>query len=334
MLTLKLTVMSESVPVRILLAGATCALVLALYCGAVASEVESLQQGGVTIEYSRYQKFLAERCLATVAKTRSELLQGLGLAAPDTFTIKLFTSADGYNEFIAGRVHPHSLGVAFPYAQLIAINASAQGLATDRDLSATARHEMLHLAIGQLEQQSGQPVPLWFNEGLAVRFSGQNILQEPRILRQAAATGTIYSLSQLTESFPGGQINLSLAYEEAESAVGYLAHRHGGAVFRSLFDRMRAGESFEQAIARVTGGPLADFEAKWRETVKVSFWDWVNLISGISLFTLVALLMVVAYLTMRWRARRKLRQWAEEEGEPYGGEDESPPEADEDDDVR
>ena len=292
-------------------------LTQAARCGASA-EQDTLKQGGVTIEHSRHQRFLAERCLQTIAETRPRLKEELGLALPDEFTVKLFTSTQAYAQFVAGRVHPHSWGVAFPYAGLIAVNASPSALATDKELAGTLRHELVHLAIGRLEQDSGRGVPLWFNEGLAVWFSRQNLLELPRILKRAAVTGALIELQDLQLRFPTERAALSLAYEQCESVVGYLARKAGPGVFARVFERMRGGESFEEALRGATGGcSLEELQRRWRSSLKAGFWDWLGILSGISLFMVLAMLLVMAYLIMKWRARRTLRRWAEEEGEEY-----------------
>jgi len=318
-------------PWRTVAVGALAAALAAACAGALAA---TMVQGGATVEYPTGHEALAKRCLEVVAATRPALVRELGLPAPERLTVKLFAAQAAYDRFLGGRVHPHSLGVALPHARVIAINTSAAAMPTRWDFRATVKHELLHLAVGRLQQETRQAVPLWFNEGLAVWFSGQNILQLPRVLPRAAAAGAVFSLAQLAAAFPTNMADLSLAYEQSESAVGYLAKEHGAGALKELFDRMRRGANFEAALCGVTGQTLPEFEAAWRKSLRSRFAGWRALLySGLSLFTLLAIGTIIAYAVMRMRARRRLRRWAKEDGEEDGWEDEEPPQVDEDFDV-
>jgi len=279
----------------------------------LAAEGTTIVHDGVSVEFPADREDLAKHCLEVIAQARPELLTRLDLHVPDEFTVKLFAHSAEYDLFTAGRIHPHSLGVAFPYARLIAIDASLTSLPTAFDFAATVRHEVLHLAIGRLHQETQHEVPLWFNEGVAVWFSGQNILRAPRVLPRAAVSGYFYSLSALGEVFPKELTNLALAYEESESAIRFLEDEFGNDVLRKIIETIRETGDFDSALRAVTGLDMIAFERDWRDHLKSKYRSWLAIVSSISLFTVLSVATIAAYLILKVRGWRTMKQWDEEE---------------------
>ena len=184
------------------------------------------------------------------------------------------------------------------------------------------RHELVHLAIGELVRGKGVSVPLWLDEGLAMLYGDLPMELDRRELVSAVGSGSLIPLGELAGAFPDDtQPRVHLAYLEAESAVRRLRGLQGEKGLRELLARLGRGEKFEAAFAVVYGMPLERFGAEWAESLSTGSraLDWVRgVLSWTSMFTYLAALVVVAFLVQRLRRSRR-KEEMDGGGEGEGG---------------
>lgn len=216
---------------------------------------------------------------------------------------------------LAGSGTPHWAGAVANTEQNRIVLRSPRWGDAEPDAGATIRHEMTHLGVGRLRR--GHWIPVWLEEGLAVRLSGlpygTRLGYGGPSLAKAISTGSLIPLAQLEDLHSFGGLQADLAYQEAESAVRFFLERHGRVALIHLLTLVGRGVGFDEAFDRATGGGAYRFEAEWREWLKdqrgmyflLDFPSWV--------WGGIILLAGVAWWMRRRRAKRILAQWSRDE---------------------
>ena len=198
------------------------------------------------------------------------------------------------------------------------INERAWVQSNDRQRQQTMTHEVGHLLVGSLP--GGKELPLWANEGLVMHLAGQQSYEGQMRLLAAHASGNLPLLENLETKFPGTGQSQNLAYQMSYAAVGVLARDRGdkpGEV-RGLM-RTLASERRGPALARELRG---DFESQaWQDATHDALGSrfataLVVLTGTSSIFVLITILAVIAFVRLRMRNRRTESRWADED-EPW-----------------
>jgi len=130
-------------------------------------------------------------------------------------------------------------------------------------------HEIAHLFFFQIVDNPLAPgPPNWLVEGFAQFYEYSTHAGEHRMVRQAAADGTLVPLRLATGSFSGDDDRIHLLYAESLSAVEFLHERWGDEGLADLLAAFREGLNTDEALLRVTGLDFEDFQIAW--------WEWLG----------------------------------------------------------
>ena len=184
-------------------------------------------------------------------------------------------------------------------------------------------HELAHVVLGE----AGPHVPRWYHEGMEQWLAGERVEPEmPRLLRRLAAREVLYTFADIPGFPPESQRETSLYYAQAHLFIVDVNRRFGSEIHDPILDRLAAGESLERAFVAVTGVELDEVEGDWHARL-ASEDSWIAwLLAGGTLYQVLAVIAVVAFIRERRRRKRVLaRMAALEEGVPvdprsYGGE--------------
>jgi hypothetical protein len=181
------------------------------------------------------------------------------------------------------------------------------------ELSRVLAHELSHLYLHQ--RLSAIEVPAWFDEGMAEYLSGMELnISQGVILANALFAGKWIGLVEVDSMTSFSESQARLAYIESYSAVLFLEEyiRTKGLNWTKYFDIIY-DIGFEEALKKVTGQDLLDFEIKWYRAVKEKYqwfiiFNWENII-----WLLMILVLFGAMYAVRYRNRRILLKWEAEE---------------------
>lgn len=124
-------------------------------------------------------------------------------------------------------------------------------------------HEYTHLVVDQMT--SGN-IPRWLTEGLAQveeqRLTGYLWLERGSAIKD----GNLYALAQMGGDFDGLS-NQPLAYHQSYTMARYLLESEGQQQVNRVLRELGTGYTLDQALERVTGSTLAEFEDNWRAWV-------------------------------------------------------------------
>lgn len=201
----------------------------------------------------------------------------------------------------------YATAMAYPMLHLMVVSNIEPRTKEGTNLGETFRHELVHVA---LEDAVGfHHVPRWFNEGLAVNFSGEDATKRDWSLMNAELSGKIVPLS---EAFSATN-PVDVAYAESADFVRFLLRDEDRGRFASLIGRTRNGQAFEGALGDAYSSDMRRLEYQWRDTLSHRYSVWQTIGGGSALWVIAAGVMGIAWIKRRRKAKATLERWEAEE---------------------
>ena len=221
-----------------------------------------------------------------------------------------------------GLAQSNVLGIAKPEEGVIAVKAPNLMMG-GADYRGTLRHELVHVLLAR--HTSPDHLPRWLNEGIAMVMSGEYRWESRARIAQMYWQGGLIPYRDLLFAFlePGKEMEFGDAYAQALSMTRYLMDELGQEGFWRVVLALDS-KSFGDALREEAGISPPDFFENW----KGSLWTFAlvfSLVSGFSIFQIMAILTVIAYFRKRRRGLATVREWDEEELATTGDMDESDP---------
>lgn len=214
--------------------------------------------------------------------------------------------------------HRSYVAYALPQKKLIVIDYSRMH-EKPFALDVTLKHELCHLL---LHRHIENGLPKWLDEGVAQWISdGISEIVSPRnesLLTQAALSGSLLRLENISGSFPGDERRLILAYEQSRSIVDYIIENYGKNGLLNILESMRKGTDHQDAIGLTLMISYSELERRWQEdqqsmTAVLAYFA-TNLYTII--FILAALITFLIYIRLLIRKRRLQDEPGEDEELP------------------
>jgi hypothetical protein len=161
-------------------------------------------------------------------------------------------------------------------------------------------------------------VPLWFEEGYAGYAAGEWERLGGLELNLALVRGKVPDLRSLDGALRGTPVTADAAYGLAVTAVSELARRNPERTLDALMRRLKAGDSFDEAVLRTTGLTPSRFEEEWQRAVRRRYDLGTWLVAGGGWAVMAVVLMGLAGLRRR---RDRARRAALDEGWEISPED-------------
>ena len=232
-------------------------------------------------------------------------------------------------EWVAGREelqqalgHPTPrwfAAVAIPSQRRIVIATEIAG--SREQLRVTLRHELMHLAMADLDRSARSRLPAWFHEGCAQVFAGDIYLRD-----QNSSVGWLLTadelppLSEFKDGFPKDSFGAAVGYHLGNGFVERLVRVHGLPSLQEVLKQVAAGDDFDTALIAVTGLGVISHEKELR--------DEISGLSGMStniyrrIFLGLSVFIIISFPIVRANRRRRRRQlellWEEDDDCPSG----------------
>ncbi|HUU00877.1 MAG TPA: peptidase MA family metallohydrolase [Myxococcota bacterium] len=256
---------------------------------------------------------LAEELKVSAENTRARIVSDLG--APGSEGGTSVCLLQDFDDMQAAAPRGMSIpiwasGLAFPAYNLIFLRLVSPS-ASDVDLDKLFAHELAHLALAHA--LGPVTIPRWFNEGFAMYQSDEWSFERTRILASGVISNRIFSLEALTDAFPEKVADIRLAYAQSIDFVSFLLEKKGRAGFGRLIRLLAGGLGFLAALEEAYDTSLASLEDEWHTDLRLRF-TWIPLLTGTaSLWFIVSLVFILAYIRRRRRWRRELERLAAED---------------------
>jgi len=284
----------------------------------LAGGFERIDDGWLVVEAPSSVRDRMEPLVREAAEFRKHLSEDLGQSVLDHVLVRAAHSPEEMATLApeGQPPPPYAAGVAYPPLHVVLLALREPVTWEAPDLSSLLRHELTHVALA--DAVSNRHVPRWFNEGLAIRESGELPWARRQTLWDASLSKRLLPLEALDQGFPSDRYDVNIAYAESADFVNFLMRDADRARFGSLVQRVRAGADFSRALEDAYGTDVRKLEYEWREAVGRRFGLVTMLTGGGVLWTLMVGLAVAAWVKRRRRAKAKLAQWAQEEAEMDG----------------
>ncbi|QSQ27238.1 hypothetical protein JY651_21005 [Pyxidicoccus parkwayensis] len=197
-----------------------------------------------------------------------------------------------------------AVALAYPAHQIILLDALSLH---EPDGQQTLRHEMAHVALGQLARDW----PRWFQEGVAQNVTGERYsLAHYSALFRAVTQERVFHFEDLQDDWPDHPSDVEIAYAQSAAFVAHLSAKFGPQAMGVLVDGVRQGEPFEQAFGKAFRTSLLVEETDWREGLAARY-GWLPLTTSSALLWLAAsALCVAAYARRRQQKEARLAEMA------------------------
>ncbi|GJL59841.1 MAG: hypothetical protein NPIRA03_26980 [Nitrospirales bacterium] len=168
-------------------------------------------------------------------------------------------------------------------------------------------HILAHRAAG------GQPLPRWFDEGLAMVAARRWDMEDRARLVWAMVSDTQISLKELNTLFSKDETSVRRAYVLAYAFTRDLLEHTGQDTPKRLLAKVRQGLSFSEAFAQTTFMTLTDAEEQfWSRQTLWNRWIPVATSSGM-VWLAITFLAFWAFSRQRMRAAAIKREWEEDD---------------------
>ena len=272
------------------------------------------QRGSVEVRYHPGDARLAYQAADAVDYARERVAEVFGVSFASGTRVAIVRGRQEFDRRCGRRMQTWALAAALRSGDGIVVDAARVADATANDMRLTIIHEMVHLALFQVEEQRGAPLPHWFHEGAATWISNRrHTIGDWGAFRSAAAHDALIPFDDLRDGFPAEAPKADLAYMQSEAFIGHLVATRSPEALRWILDRFRAGAPFEAGFKSALGIERAELERRWRRSFRRRF-PWVSTIWELTtLFTVLALATILVFVIVRRRSRRLRRRWEEEE---------------------
>jgi hypothetical protein len=259
---------------------------------------QSVREAPFTFHYRPEDAGIVADLVERAPDVTSELLERSGLDLPRHVDVVVAPDPSTFAAVQPGEPPDWAAGTAWSDRGEIYLRSRLRRQGAD-PIHQTFTHEVVHIAVGRAFDHP----PRWLNEGLAKVLAREFDPRSHALLSQAALSGSLLSLEDITRRWPSRAGHARLAYAQSTDFVAYLSNQGDGAL-PDLIGRLADGEELDAALLGSTGQDLAALEADWRG--RMTFWHALIPVIGSS--GAVWGLATVIFLIAAFRQRRKFKR--------------------------
>ena len=260
-----------------------------------------LQQGSLTLVTDSQDTSLLRQAADQVEKITEDIYVLTRLRRSDSLTIYFLNNLHQVRKFIP-TAPTWSGGLTTDPNTLYVYDSDPV------EWLATLRHELTHVLVAQ----NNLTLPVWFNEGLAQYVAGKWSWSGYLALGNAVLRSDVIPLSDLDMVLTYSRQKAELGYAESLGAFKYMLERQGRSILPILLTS--DDRTFKERYQAASQETLLDFEIGWREDLSRSYAFYKLVKFPDILWLAMPFIVLIGYFLMRWRNRKKIRQWEIEEG--------------------
>jgi len=223
----------------------------------------TLTEGAVTLYWYSGNDDFARELMAAAQDALQRLAEDTGAELERPARLYIYASS---GDLQGSMIYPQEWtgGVAFTRYGTMAIGISSNNIEWGKDAIA---HELTHLVIHQITLNPYNSLPVWLDEGLAMRSEGLLEPQFSTALGEAIATDSLISVQSLSSPFSAYSGEAVLSYAQSHSLVEYLISDYGQAEMFELLTTFKQGSGYDDALEAVYGFDMDGLDELWREYV-------------------------------------------------------------------
>jgi len=287
----------------------------ATFAVAVPGRWEVIRGDSIRVYFSPGRERLARQFLENAETSLKQISALLGLDYHGETYIFLANDESQWKAVLQDRIPDWSEGVTQPELGIVYLKLKGDR----RSPLVVLKHELVHVLLGK-HFSSGQ-LPRWFEEGLAMLVSGEELGGYASTLSRANLTGSLLSFDEVEQVLSFRRSKAQLAYAESFVAVKLLVESVGWGGIRDLLAVAAMRGSWDEALKTVLELDEKDLEWYVMRKIERSYrWDFL-LQSEFVIWVVIPALAVIAFLAVRFRRIRTYRRWEEEEKQQDEGDE-------------
>lgn len=252
----------------------------------------------------------SEKILNSLQSSYLRLSQEIGVELVDSVVVFITPSKEVFQKMVGENIPKWSDGIAAPIHNTIILK-SPRWIPPETDNKAIAIHELTHIILARAVK--GNPIPRWFNEGLAVYYSGEKGYASSTLVSKALLTDSIIPLSDIDEVLQFHVDKAQLAYQESYLAINYLMNQYGSDAVKKIIQKLGDGLNLNQALLEVIDLDLWEFEDEWLDHIKRKYrWHFLVEFDNY-LWVLILALFIIGFIIMRRRNKKTIQRWQMED---------------------
>jgi hypothetical protein len=232
----------------------------------------SLTEGNLTLYWYSGSDAFAQELMATAQGAMAKLADDTGAELERQAKLYVYANA---SDLQGSMIYPQEWtgGVAFTRYSTMAIGIAPSDI--DWGKRAIA-HELTHLVIHQITLNPYNDLPVWLDEGLAVRSEGLLDPTYSTYLARAISTNSLISVQSLASPFSAFSDEAVLSYAESYSLVDFLITGYGQDKMAELLSVFRQGSGYDEALEDVYGFDMDGLNSLWLAYVTDKYQAAVN----------------------------------------------------------
>ncbi len=139
----------------------------------------------------------------------------------------------------------------------------------EREFGRVVPHEISHQVLFAATQNAYGPPPVWFDEGMATHTQIGGTDGYEGMVARAENDGVLFDIQSLSESFPYGPAQATLAYASSWSMISYIEERWGPEGITRMIDAFADGLPEEEAIPAALDITLDELNMAWKAWISL-----------------------------------------------------------------
>ncbi|BEQ14474.1 peptidase MA family metallohydrolase [Desulfoferula mesophila] len=273
---------------------------LAILLLALLGATAALAAGPLELSVQAPSPELADHVRAIAAEAAPKLEAWTG-ASPGKVLIQVMPTREWFEKRMNQLGGPRwAAGLALPERGLIVLRSPRQ-LGDPEQFRHLTIHELLHLYLAA--GLKGRRAPLWLEEGLAMRLSGEGGWGRSATMAGGVLGAGLIPFGELAERFPDQAQQAALAYAQSYYLVTWLQNEYGPQALAKIIKGLSQGRPLTAALRQTTGLSLAALEERFSDDMHSRF-SWIAVLgTGGVLWGLVALGAGVGLVARRRRQK-------------------------------
>jgi len=286
-------------------------LAVALVLGVQNAGAMVVSGEGYVVEYDARDEREARLVADVAAEALPELKSQFGPRPTGPVRIVVANSIDAFRETVGSDIPGWAAGVAVGSRNLVVLKPRRLTFRRGTTLRQTVRHELTHIVVGA-NYAMGR-LPRWLNEGIAMWRADEPTFRGEFNLAASTLFGRLVPMGRLDREFQNARNDVAaVCYGESRSLVDFVIAQHGEDALVRILEKSRSATA-DEAFISALGRPSSQLYREWRRWMQ-RYVYWYSVLSGVALFWLMALLVLISYVRKRIWGRRKLAEWDKEDG--------------------
>lgn len=207
----------------------------------------------------------ADSMLAESQATIDALESTYALDAIAPISIWVYPSYEDFAGTLQGNQREAVAGVTYPGMDTTVVVVPD---GDEREFGRVVPHEISHQVLFAATRNAYGPPPVWFDEGMATHTQIGGTDTFPGMVSRAEGDGVLFDIQSLSEGFPYGPAQATLAYASSWSIITYIEERWGPDGITRMIEAFADGLPVEEAVPAALGVGLDDLNAAWKAWVR------------------------------------------------------------------